>query len=116
MNVTGSAEMTLDDVETAAGIVQEAANPDANIIFGATIDETFQDEMRVTVIATGFDSVPEHYVSFAPKAAAKTAAPARPAAPSFVPEDIDTPVAASRQPAKATDMSEIDEIFSIFKR
>ena len=116
VNVTGSSELTLDDVETAAGIVQENANPDANIIFGATIDETFQDEMRVTVIATGFDSVPEHYVSFAPKAAGKAAAPAKPAAPSFVPEDIDTPVAASRQPAKATDMSEIDEIFSIFKR
>ncbi len=55
VNVTGSSELTLDDVETAAGIVQEAANPDANIIFGATWDENFEDEMRVTVIATGFD-------------------------------------------------------------
>ena len=55
VNVTGSAELTLDDVETAVGIVQEAANPEANIIFGATWDDSFQDEMRVTVIATGFD-------------------------------------------------------------
>ena len=55
VNVTGSAELTLDDVETAVGIVQEAANPDANIIFGATWDDSFQDEMRVTVIATGFE-------------------------------------------------------------
>ena len=55
VNVTGSSELTLDDVETAAGIVQEAANPDANIIFGATWDENFVDEMRVTVIATGFE-------------------------------------------------------------
>jgi cell division protein FtsZ len=55
VNVTGSAELTLDDVETAAGIVQEAANPDANIIFGATYSEEFEDEMRVTVIATGFE-------------------------------------------------------------
>ncbi len=55
VNVTGSAELTLDDVETAAGIVQEAANPEANIIFGATWDESFEDEMRVTVIATGFE-------------------------------------------------------------
>ena len=120
VNVTGSAEMTLDDVETAAGIVQEAANPDANIIFGATIDESFQDEMRVTVIATGFDMKPETY-SYAPKAAAKAApaaaaAPEKPAAPSFVPEDIDTPVAASKQPTKPADMADIDEIFSIFKR
>ena len=58
VNVTGSPELTLDDVETAAGIVQEAANPDANIIFGATWDESFEDEMRVTVIATGFDQKP----------------------------------------------------------
>jgi len=115
VNVTGSAELTLDDVETAAGIVQEAANPDANIIFGATIDESFQDEMRVTVIATGFDVKPDTY-SFAPKAAAAKAAPAQAAAPSFVPEDIDTPVAASRKPATIGDMADIDEIFSIFKR
>ena len=58
VNVTGSSELTLDDVEIAAGIVQEAANPEANIIFGATWDESFEDEMRVTVIATGFDQKP----------------------------------------------------------
>ena len=45
----------LDDVETAANIVMEAANPDANIIFGAAYDDDLEDEMRVTVIATGFD-------------------------------------------------------------
>ena len=117
VNVTGSTEMTRDAVETAAGIVQEAANPDANIIFGATIDESFQDEMRVTVIATGFDAKFEsNFTSFAPRAAKAPAAPAAPAAPSFVPEDIDTPVAAAKQPARVGDMADIDEIFSIFKR
>ena len=70
VNVTGSAELTLEDVETAAGIVQEAANPDANIIFGATYSEEFEDEMRVTVIATGFEQ----------KAAAQTNTPAAGAA------------------------------------
>ncbi len=108
VNVTGSAEMTLDDVETAAGIVQEAANPDANIIFGATIDETYQDEMRVTVIATGFDMKAETFT--------RTAAASKSTAPSFVPEDIDTPVAAAKVPSKPADMADIDEIFSIFKR
>ena len=115
INVTGSSEMTLDDVETAAGIVQEAANPDANIIFGATCSDSCQDEMRVTVIATGFEMKPEAS-SFAPRAAAGAAPQSKPAAPSFVPEDIDTPVAASKQPTKPADMSDIDEIFSIFKR
>ena len=55
INVTGSADLGLDDVETAANIVMEAANPEANIIFGAAFDDSFDDEMRVTVIATGFD-------------------------------------------------------------
>ena len=59
VNVTGSTELTLDDVETAAGIVQENANPDANIIFGATYSDEFEDEMRVTVIATGFEQKKE---------------------------------------------------------
>ncbi len=55
INITGSSDLGLDDVETAASIVQEAVNPEANIIFGSAFDDTLQDEMRVTVIATGFD-------------------------------------------------------------
>ncbi len=55
VSVTGSHEMTLEDVETAAGIVEEAANPDANIIFGSAYSDEYVDEIRVTVIATGFD-------------------------------------------------------------
>ena len=88
VNVTGSAELSLDDVETAAGIVQEAANPDANIIFGATYSPDFEDEMRVTVIATGFE---QREGAAAPKAGIASAAPTQ-------------------------DVSDIDEIFSIFKR
>ena len=74
VNVTGSAELTLDDVETAAGIVQEAANPDANIIFGATYSEEFEDEMRVTVIATGFEQRAQANKGGASFGAAKPAA------------------------------------------
>ncbi len=54
INITGSEDMGLEDVEAAASLVQEAAHPDANIIFGATFDETMEDQIRVTVIATGF--------------------------------------------------------------
>ncbi len=88
VNVTGSAELTLDDVETAASIVQEAANPEANIIFGATSSNEFEDEMRVTVIATGFE---QKVASEEPKA-----------------EN-------GAKPGKA-DTSDIDDIFSIFNR
>ena len=91
VNVTGSSELTLDDVETAAGIVQENANPEANIIFGATSSDEFEDEMRVTVIATGFEVKRE-------------AAPERTEA---------APVEAG---GKTGDIGDIDEIFNIFKR
>ncbi len=90
VNVTGSSELTLDDVETAAGIVQQAANPEANIIFGATSSDEFEDEMRVTVIATGFEQRPQE----------------------------SAPQAENANPSekKPGDISDIDEIFSIFKR
>ena len=54
VNVTGSMDIGLDEVETAANLVKNAAHPNANIIFGATFDDSLKDEMRVTVIATGF--------------------------------------------------------------
>ena len=55
INVTGSHDMTLYEVNEASTLVQEAAHEDANIIFGAVIDDSLGDEMRVTVIAAGFD-------------------------------------------------------------
>ena len=57
INVTGSMDIGLEEVKTAANLVQEAAHPEANIIFGAAFDDTLEDELRVTVIATGFDEV-----------------------------------------------------------
>jgi len=58
VNITGSLDIGLEDVEAAASLVQEAAHPDANIIFGAGFDESMDDEIRVTVIATRFDEKP----------------------------------------------------------
>lgn len=54
-NVTGGPSLSLYDVNQAAAIIRETAHPDANMIFGAVIDESMGDEMRVTVIATGFE-------------------------------------------------------------
>ena len=59
INLTGSMDIGLEEVETAANLVQEAAHPDANIIFGAAFDDSLEDELRVTVIATGFDEKDE---------------------------------------------------------
>ena len=55
LNITGGVNLTLFEVNEAAGIIAEAADPEANIIFGAVIDENLKEEIRVTVIATGFD-------------------------------------------------------------
>jgi len=60
VNITGSLDIGLEDVEAAANLVQQAAHPDANIIFGAAFDENMDDEIRVTVIATRFDDKPFH--------------------------------------------------------
>ncbi|HLB49318.1 MAG TPA: cell division protein FtsZ [Anaerolineales bacterium] len=54
-NVTGGPNMTLFEVNQAAAIIRETAHPDVNLIFGAVIDPNMGDEMRITVIATGFE-------------------------------------------------------------
>jgi cell division protein FtsZ len=54
-NVTGGPELTLFEVNQAAAIIKETAHPDVNLIFGAVIDQDMGDEVRITVIATGFE-------------------------------------------------------------
>ncbi len=73
INITGSMDIGLEEVEQAATLVQEAVHPDDLTIFGATFDETLDDEIRVTVIATGFD---EGQGKFQSPAAQPEAAPA----------------------------------------
>ena len=60
INVTGGSDMALYEVNEAASLIQEEAHEDANIIFGAVIDEKISDEIRVTVIATGFGELEKH--------------------------------------------------------
>ena len=116
INITGSEDMDLEDVETAASLVQEAAHPDANIIFGATFDDSLDDEIRVTVIATGFEeggaaaqAAPAAATQAAPRAqglftgAAEKAAAAAPVAP-----------AAAEPAAPAAEEDPFDSIFKIF--
>src|SRR5215472_3727696 len=54
INITGGPDLCLHEVNEAASMIQEEAHEDANIIFGSVIDETMTDEIRITVIATGF--------------------------------------------------------------
>ncbi|OKL53991.1 cell division protein FtsZ [Bowdeniella nasicola] len=59
LSIQGGSDLGLFEIHTAAQLVQEAAHPEANIIFGAVIDDTLGDELRITVIAAGFDQQPE---------------------------------------------------------
>ena len=112
-NITGGPNMTLFEVNQAAAIIKETAHPDVNLIFGAVIDPNLGDEVRVTVIATGFEraSVPVRKLERAPERRPAAAPAARPSVPaevaasthapkadltefqprSFNPEDLDIP-------------------------
>ena len=109
--VQGASDLGLHEIDEAARLVQEAVSPEANIIFGSTIDDTLGDEVRITVIAAGFDGgePPTHrradrqaysapagasYGFRAPAAAAAPAAPAVASAPvASAPEASSTPEA-----------------------
>lgn len=73
ISITSSPDITLDDVDVAASIIADAADADANIIFGVAFDEKLEDEVVVTVIATGFGS---EINSFADKSSASASADA----------------------------------------
>lgn len=102
--VAGGPDMTLHEVNEATTMVYQSASPDANIIFGAIIDESLRDTMRVTIIATGFDEKPGMMGSmpgtpaFEPAPAPVAQRPAAPApmpvaAPAPAPAPAPTPVA-----------------------
>ena len=116
INVTGSMDIGLEEVETAANLVQEAAHPDANIIFGAAFDDSLEDELRVTVIATGFDEKDEPAAMGAKPfsaAGAKVEEQQRAASPAA---QYQAPAAPAPEPEKATvsddDWDILERIFS----
>lgn len=55
-NITGGKNATLNEINEAANLISQVADPDANIIFGSVIDDTLEDQIKITVIATGFDA------------------------------------------------------------
>jgi cell division protein FtsZ len=111
INITGSSSLKLSEVNEASTIIQNAAHEDANIIFGAVQDETMGDEVKITVIATGFkhQEMPQRRERMLAESTLPTmrydvpiqprVAPTRAAAPRFasevVPEPEDAPAAAA---------------------
>ena len=102
VNVTGSMDIGLEEVEQAASLVQAAVHPDALTIFGATFDESMEDEICVTVIATGFEEVEGAMPNKPFSAAAEKKAEAQPQAPAA--------------PAAPAEEDPFEDIFKIFNR
>jgi len=59
INITGGQDLLLHEVSEASGIIHDAADSEANIIFGAVLDESMKGQVKITVIATGFDKKPD---------------------------------------------------------
>ena len=112
INVTGSMDIGLEEVEQAASLVQDAVHPDALTIFGATFDESMDDEIRVTVIATGFADGKS--VAAAAPAEEKKAAEAK---PGIEPINYEEDKAAAEAEKKAEEEDDpFADIFKIFNR
>ena len=106
--ITASEDVTLDEVVTASQMIQEEAHPDANIIWGATFDPTLEDEMRVTIVATGFDKMKGE----ANSPATETAAPST-TATYAKPESATATNVAAPTPT-VTDTASADKIIAAF--
>ena len=91
-NITGGTDLGMYEIDEAAKAITEAADPDANIIFGAIIDEAMQGEVKITVIATGFDGEPSRRDRrFGTINAQSTTRFMQPAEPVYVPPTIQSP-------------------------
>ena len=112
INVTGSMDIGLEEVEQAASLVQDAVHPDALTIFGATFDESMDDEIRVTVIATGFADG-KSAAAAAPAEEKKAAEPK----PGIEPINYEEDKAAAEAEKKAEEEDDpFADIFKIFNR
>jgi cell division protein FtsZ len=105
INIVGGADMKMKEIQEAASLVQEQAHEDANIIFGASIDDTLGENVKVTVIATGFDAQERDAVVEASAGRPSTmpqtlsSAPPRPlGAPSSMRPMLEVPAMSSRRP------------------
>jgi cell division protein FtsZ len=105
-NVTGGPNMTLFEVNQAAAIIKETAHPEVNLIFGAVVDPNLADEIRVTVIATGFEraGMPRRTID-RPKTAATATTPARAATanPAQPPAPVDVTADKAARPGELSE-------------
>ena len=111
VNITGPMDMDLDEVEAAANMVKDVAADDALFMMGAAFDETLEDEIRVTVIATGFGGVSNPVPG--------AAAPAKEDKPGVVPSGVGPvvpPVPLDENGKDEPESDPFDDIFKIFNK
>jgi cell division protein FtsZ len=123
INITGSSTLKLSEVNQASTLIQTAAHEDANIIFGAVLDESMGDDVKITVIATGFrqgsDERREHMLNSALRVVQSPRIEARPAAARFASEERDDEdvAPASTQPRQSPSLIPVSarEFVSAFR-
>ena len=117
VSVIGSDDIGLDEVETAATMVQQAAHPDAHIIFGAFIDDTMDDEIRVVVIATGFDNIPNSAkMDMDGAGLQRKAAPAQTGSGMFSNASAEAEQKPAAKPQSSNDVGSDDAAFDVLMR
>jgi cell division protein FtsZ len=116
LSIAGGSNLGIKEVETAARLVREAAHPEANIIFGTVIDDALGDEIRITVIAAGFDGGAPPFRAHTGALGSVAGAAAAPAAPALDP--VDAPLESDpfrnpliEEPVAATDAIETRPVF-----
>ncbi|MBE6552819.1 MAG: cell division protein FtsZ [Ruminococcaceae bacterium] len=129
MNISVSPDVALEDTELASTLIAQEAHEDANVIWGVTLDEELEDEMRITIIATGFEkkpedaarNVPKNRTSVFQKEAAKAAAPAeapveKKAAPAEAPAVRRVVKPVPKQTKPVSDDDDFDDILDIVRK
>ena len=117
VSVIGSDDIGLDEVETAATMVQQAAHPDAHINFGAFIDDTMDDEIRVVVIATGFDNIPNSAkMDMDGAGLQRKAAPAQTGSGLFSNASAEAEQKPAAKPQSSSDVGSDDAAFDVLMR
>ncbi len=114
LSISGGSNLALKEVQTAAGLVREAAHPEANIIFGTVIDDSLGDELRITVIAAGFEGGAPPYRKHTGALGTVAGAAPTPAAQALDPVDApvesSSPRSAAAEPDPVTDAIDVGAV------
>ena len=120
MNIYVSPDVTLEDAELASTIIAQEANPEANIIWGVTFDESMDDQMRITIVATGFEKKPEDEYRVIKKVETNPESPfKKEAAAKQAPAEKPAAAPAKKAPAEKkaeNESDDFDDIFDMFKK